>query len=98
MSGLSAEDKAALRQAFLGDGRSTVAYALADGRTERVAAVVERIVAEHVTRALNEAADRLAAFNCEVDIVPRHIDVPDDYESGINDAAYIVRSFAKQSP
>lgn len=51
---LSDADREALRQAFLGDGRSGVAYALAEGRTERVADAVARIVAAHV------AADRAA--------------------------------------
>src|SRR4051794_37298973 len=33
-------------------------------------------------------AGEMSAFNIEqrMDMVPRHVDVPDDYESGINDA------------
>lgn len=32
-------------------------------------------------------ANQLAAFNIDHDPVPSHIDVPDDYEQGIHDAA-----------
>lgn len=82
-------------QGWKGDPRGTLCGAcLSDA--EALAPVVEQIVAARVTAALNEAADVLAAFDLYADMhrVPRHVDVPDDYESGVNDAARIVRALA----
>ena len=40
---------------------------------------------------LHALANELAAFDCIKDAVPRGIDVPDDYEAGLHDAAARLR-------
>ena len=50
------------------------------------------VVRSHV----NRLADELASFDCLVDKVPDGIDVPDDYERGINDAARFVRALFEE--
>lgn len=37
-------------------------------------------------------ADELAAFDCVENEVPHGIDVPDDYEAGLHDAAARIRA------
>lgn len=48
--------------------------------------------------ALRALADELAAFDCVEDEVPRGIDVPDDYEAGLHDAARRLRTVLASAP
>ncbi len=79
---LTGDERATLRQAFLGDGRGGVAFALAAGRTERVAAAVEEIVAARIQATADEAArfycdfeDRIAndLSEQELDAISAHV-------------------------
>lgn len=42
-------------------------------------------------QAMRDLAAELAAFDCVEDPVPSHIDVPDDYEAGLHEAARRIR-------
>lgn len=83
---LSASEKADLRDWYDWGGRY-------NERMSRLYRVVEGLVAARVeaaeakVAAMQESARTLLRYDCTEDYVPPDIDVPDDYERGVTDAA-----------
>lgn len=71
-------------------GALPIGSSFAQHQADMLAAAGRLAAAEHdaqvAAQALRDAAGALMRFDCLTDHVPAGIDVPDDYEAGMNDA------------